>query len=186
MSWSVGVVGLPVWVIQCRRSAFFCHVARLADNTPAKNALCIASNSRGGLAPAPGWKISRGRPRSSWGKQLPGLVKSTTKLYRTWTQEIGATDLCCLCSWLIESEWRELASWSDELVRNRFRRYNSTTGKVYPRELDGAILFHQELVPSGPCHCVRRSSALALENHHWYGTLSLDHLNREICLTQDW
>ena len=132
MSWSVGVVGLPVWVIQCRRSAFFCHVARLADNTPAKNALCIASNSRGGLAPAPGWKISRGRPRSSWGKQLPGLLKSTTKLYRTWTQEIGATDPCCLCSWLIESEWRELASWSDELVRNRFRRYILPLGRSIP------------------------------------------------------
>ena len=88
-------------LIQHRRSAFFGQVARLADNIPAEKALSIAINSRGGLAPAPGWKRPRQRPPSvilgptTWPaeRNRPHVAWGC----RTWTHEIGAMDPCCLC-----------------------------------------------------------------------------------------
>ncbi|XP_038054698.1 uncharacterized protein LOC119726920 [Patiria miniata] len=55
--------------IQHRRTAFFGHVARLADNIQAKTVLGIAINSKRGQRPTSGWKTLC-RPRSSCLEQL--------------------------------------------------------------------------------------------------------------------
>jgi hypothetical protein len=79
--------GLPTinYQIQRRRTAFFGHVARLADNIPAKSALGIAVDSRRGKPPGPGWKRPRGRPRSSWQEQLgrPSVIDGM------WDEAVG-------------------------------------------------------------------------------------------------
>ena len=65
-----------------RRGALFSHAARLADNTPAKKALNIAINCRGRIPPSPGWSRPRGRPKSSWLKQLG----QPSEIDRLWSQ----------------------------------------------------------------------------------------------------
>ena len=73
----------------------------------AKKALSIAINSRGGLAPAPGWKRPRGRPRSSWAQQLG----RPSEINHMWHEAVGCghrrSDPYCLCGRLID--WGSVA-----------------------------------------------------------------------------
>jgi len=57
-------------VVRRRRLRFFGHVARTADDVPAKTILRTACDIRDGAFTQPGWQRSRGRPPTSWMQQI--------------------------------------------------------------------------------------------------------------------
>src|SRR5271163_486994 len=80
--------GLPpiTDIIVSRRSALFCHVARLNERAPACQALRLAIDAHKRNPPSPYWRRPRGRPRDSW---LTPLIKSGVPLLARWNDAIA-------------------------------------------------------------------------------------------------
>jgi hypothetical protein len=70
--------------LERRRLSLFGHVARLAPDVPAHQILEQSIQCASGHPPA-GWKRRRGRPRTSWQRQL---ANSTQELNKVWQDAI--------------------------------------------------------------------------------------------------
>jgi len=74
-------------VVRRRRLRFFGHVARMADDVPAKTIRRTACDIRDGTCTKPGWQRSRGRPPTSWMQQIISDTRLSAGLAFTSAQD---------------------------------------------------------------------------------------------------